>query len=196
MTRHKGAANPEPKLPDVLRPGLNIVFCGSAAGAASARAGAYYAGPGNKFWDVLHRTGLTPRRLAPAAFPLLPDFGIGLTDMAKHYAGADAGIRRAHDDPAALKAKIVRFRPAVLAFNGKRAARAFVGHGVDYGRLDSTLSGTVLFVLPSTSGAAARYWDEVPWRTVAALSRSIRRALADGRPMPSHGDRRPISDPS
>lgn len=172
MTRHKGAANPEPKLPDVLRPGLRIVFCGSAAGAASARAGAYYAGPGNKFWDVLHRTGLTPRRLAPAEFPSLPEFGIGLTDMAKHYAGADSGIRRAHDDPAALKAKIARFRPALLAFNGKRAAKAFVGGDIGYGRLDLTLGDTVLFVLPSTSGAAARYWDERPWRTLAALGRS------------------------
>ncbi len=173
MTRQTGAANPEPKLPDVLRPGLRFVFCGSAAGAASARAGAYYAGPGNKFWAVLHRTGLTPRRLAPAEFPLLPDFGIGLTDMAKHYAGGDAGIRRAHDDPAALTAKINRFRPAVLAFNGKRAARAFVGHDVGYGRLDSMPGGTVLFVLPSTSGAGAAYWDEAPWRAVAALGRSV-----------------------
>lgn len=173
MTRHKGAANPEPKLPDVLRPGLNIVFCGSAAGAASARAGAYYAGPGNKFWDVLHRTDLTPRRLAPTEFRTLPDYGIGLTDMAKHYVGADAGIRRAHDDPAALQAKIARFQPALLAFNGKRAAKAFVGGDVDYGRLDLTLGTVALFVLPSTSGAAARYWDEDPWHAVAALCRSI-----------------------
>ncbi len=170
---NKPAKESEPKLPDVLRSGLKIVFCGSAAGAVSARAGAYYAGPGNKFWDVLHRTGLTPRRLAPAEFPLLPEFGIGLTDMAKHYAGADAGIRRSHDDPAALAAKIARFRPAILAFNGKRAAKAFVGGDIGYGRLDLTPDGTVLFVLPSTSGAAARYWDEDPWQTVATLSRSI-----------------------
>ena len=43
-------------LPDVLEPGLRVVFCGTAAGKASARAGAYYAGPGNAFWPTLHRS--------------------------------------------------------------------------------------------------------------------------------------------
>ena len=36
-----------PVLPDVLGPGLRIVFCGMAAGDRSAREGAYYADPGN-----------------------------------------------------------------------------------------------------------------------------------------------------
>lgn len=38
-----------PVLPDLLRPGLRVVFCGTAAGAASALSGAYYAGRGNRF---------------------------------------------------------------------------------------------------------------------------------------------------
>lgn len=36
-------------LPDRLGPGLRVVFCGTAAGAVSARKGHYYAGPGNLF---------------------------------------------------------------------------------------------------------------------------------------------------
>ena len=44
-------------LPDVLPPGLAVVICGTAAGTASARAGAYYAGPGNAFWATLTRSG-------------------------------------------------------------------------------------------------------------------------------------------
>jgi TDG/mug DNA glycosylase family protein len=36
---------PAPVLPDVLAPGLRVVFCGYAPGTASARAGAYYAAP-------------------------------------------------------------------------------------------------------------------------------------------------------
>ena len=47
-------------LPDVLVPGLAVVFCGSAVGAASARRRAYYAGPGNAFWRTLSEVGLTP----------------------------------------------------------------------------------------------------------------------------------------
>jgi len=55
-------------LPDVLRPGLRLVICGSAASAVSAARGAYYAGPGNKFWRILAETGLTPHQLEPARF--------------------------------------------------------------------------------------------------------------------------------
>jgi len=55
-------------LPDILRPGMRVVFCGTAAGTAFARAGAYYAGPGNAFWATLHSTGLTPVRFSPAEF--------------------------------------------------------------------------------------------------------------------------------
>jgi TDG/mug DNA glycosylase family protein len=55
-------------LDDLLRPGLRIVICGTAAGERSAKLGAYYAGPGNKFWRTLHKVGLTPRALIPAEF--------------------------------------------------------------------------------------------------------------------------------
>jgi len=77
-------------LPDVLGPGLAVVFCGTAAGAESARRGAYYAGPGNAFWHTLYHVGLTPRQLQPEEYRLVGQFGLGLTDLAKHAAGADA----------------------------------------------------------------------------------------------------------
>jgi TDG/mug DNA glycosylase family protein len=164
-------------LPDVLGPGLKIVICGSAAGTASARAGAYYAGPGNRFWWILAHSGLTARQLAPHEFALLPSFGIGLTDLAKRQSGPDASLGPGADDPAALAAKIARWAPRALAFNGKRAAQAFLDRAVDYGRSENAASGpngcpsggTALFVLPSTSGAARRYWDEAPWLELAAF---------------------------
>ena len=155
-------------LPDVLGPGLRIVFCGSAAGAASARASAYYAGPGNRFWPTLHRVGLTPRLLAPAEFRLALQYGIGLTDLCKTEAGADSGLSAEADDAAALAAKVRRHRPAVLAFNGKRAARVFLDAGaLDYGEQTQRIGATAIHVLPSTSGAARRWWDEAFWRRVA-----------------------------
>ncbi|MDE0408815.1 MAG: mismatch-specific DNA-glycosylase, partial [Alphaproteobacteria bacterium] len=70
-------------LPDILPPGLDLAVCGAAAGRRSAEVGAYYAGSGNRFWRILHETGLTPRLLGPEEFRLLPEFGIGLTDLAK-----------------------------------------------------------------------------------------------------------------
>ena len=67
--------------PGLLRPGLDLVICGTAAGSEFARRGQYYAGPGNRFWPVLHETGLTDRLLNPSEFGRLPDYGIGLTDV-------------------------------------------------------------------------------------------------------------------
>jgi len=158
-------------LPDLLMPGLNLVVCGSAAGTVSARAGAYYAGPGNKFWRILAETGLTPRILRPEEFWLLPSFGIGLTDLAKYVFGADSVIRPTDDDPAGLRARIQACRPGMLAFNGKRAATAFLGRPVTYGVGPVLPDFPPIFVLPSTSGAASGHWDPHWWHLLARTVR-------------------------
>ena len=93
-------------LPDVLAPGLRVVFCGTAPGTRSAREGAYYAHPGNYFWRTLHAVGLTPERLPPAQFRRVLAFGIGLTDVAKHAFGADAELPSTAFDAAALRRKL------------------------------------------------------------------------------------------
>ena len=158
-------------LPDVLQPGLRLVICGSAAGTVSAQKGAYYAGPGNKFWHVLAETGLTSRLLQPSDFRLLPSFGIGLTDMAKTVSGADTAIRPSHDNPAGLRARIVACRPGMLAFNGKRAAARFLGvpgAALPYGPGPVVADFPPIFVLPSTSGAASGHWDSTHWHRLAA----------------------------
>jgi TDG/mug DNA glycosylase family protein len=158
-------------LPDLLRPGLKLVICGSAAGLRSAEARAYYAGPGNRFWEILFKTGLTPTRLSPAEFPRLLDFQIGLTDMAKKTFGADSGLAAGDFDAMRLRNLIVAHRPAILAFNGKRAATAFFGRTVDYG-YRKNFGGTRIYVAPSTSGAARGFWNEDIWREIADATRA------------------------
>jgi len=162
----------EPVLPDILEANLRIVFCGSAAGAASSRASAYYAGPGNKFWSILHKTRLTPYLLIPQQFTELANFRIGLTDLAKHASGSDADLPSDADDPAGLRELILQFEPNYLAFNGKRSGKEFIkfhtgSRSIDYGLQGSTVGKTAIFILPSTSGAANRYWDEAPWYALA-----------------------------
>jgi TDG/mug DNA glycosylase family protein len=165
----------EHKLPDVLSHDLCVIFCGTAAGAYSARVGAYYAHPQNKFWRTLYQVGLTPRLLAPHEFPLLPQYGIGLTDIAKTYSGADKGLRRAHFDPAALRHKIELYAPRVLAFDSKNAARGFYGaakgKALAYEQQPDKIGATVVFVLPSTSGAASGFWDVSHWQALADFVR-------------------------
>jgi TDG/mug DNA glycosylase family protein len=172
-------------LPDVLGPGLDLVFCGTAPGAASARAGAYYAGPGNAFWPTLHRVGLTPVRLLPVEFARLPKFGIGLTDIAKTASGSDAEVGRAGFDVARLEAAVAASGASILAFNGKNAAGGALGRVPGYGRQPETLGAAAVWVLPSTSGAARRFWDIGPWqdlaRSTSQARKAGRRATAIGR---------------
>ena len=116
--------------------------------------------------------GLTPRLLAPAEFRTVLQYGIGLTDLCKTESGADSGLPREADDAAALAAKIARHRPAVLAFNGKRAARVFLDAPASTtGSSPAASAGRRVHVLPSTSGAARRWWDEAFWRRVAQAAR-------------------------
>ena len=155
-------------LPDVLAPGLRVVFCGTAAGEVAARVGAPYAGPGNRFWWVLRDVGLTPRVLEPLEFRTLVEYGIGLTDVAKHAVGGDAVLKRADFDAAAVIEKMERFKPGVLAFVGKRAAREVLRRNPrGYGEQDVTIDETRVWVVPSTSGAARGFWDIAPWRALA-----------------------------
>jgi double-stranded uracil-DNA glycosylase len=161
-------------LPDLLRSGLRVVFCGTAAGTASAKAGAYYAGPGNRFWETLHATGLTPVRLTPSEFERLPEFGIGLTDLCKVRHGSDAEVGTGHFDIDRLAANIAAAEPPRLAFNGKNAARGALGRPVDYGVQPETIGRAEVWVLPSTSGAARGFWDVRHWQRIADACRSHR----------------------
>lgn len=150
-------------VPDLLAPGLRIVFCGTAPSRASAAAKAYYARPGNRFWPALHAAGITGHRFRPADYAGLLELGIGLTDLCKGHSGNDDELPSGAFDARALRRKIVRYRPGVVAFTSKNAARAFLGRGVDYGWQPERIGQTRLFVLPSPSGQASRFWDERWW---------------------------------
>ena len=86
-------------LPDVLQPGLKVVFCGTAVGNRSAAVGEYYAGRGNQFWRILHLTGLTPRLLEPREYMRLLEYGLGLeywhstaSALRERFWGGDPGF--------------------------------------------------------------------------------------------------------
>jgi len=160
-------------LPDALPNGLRAVICGTAAGTVSAARGHYYAGPGNRFWAVLHQTGLTPRELSPSEFRSLCDHGLGLTDIAQLVPGADVTLKAGNFNVSGFIESIRQCQPEVVAFNGKKAARVFYGLGerepLEYGPGKPLTDFPKIFVLPSTSGSARRYWDLQPWQQFARL---------------------------
>jgi TDG/mug DNA glycosylase family protein len=186
-------------LPDLLRPGLDLVICGTAAGAISAACGAYYANPGNRFWSVLAETGLTPHRFRPEEFPRLNALGIGLTDVCKSASGQDDALPREGFDRVRLAEAMRRHRPRLLAFNSKRAAAEFLGlptGRIPYGPLPFPALPDLppIMVLPSTSGLACRAWDPAPWRAMAALVLSWRCAAVTRRAVPESPSQTPRPD--
>ena len=158
-------------LSDLLRYNQKVVFCGTAAGAVSAKKRQYYAGPGNKFWRTLSEIKLTDRILKPHEFKKLLDFNIGLTDLVKKQSGPDSKIIFREKDRIEFEKRIKKKKPKYLCFNGKRAAQEYLKHKVKYDLQSESIEKTRIFVAPSTSGAANRFWDIKIWRELSRLIR-------------------------
>jgi TDG/mug DNA glycosylase family protein len=148
-------------VPDVLAPGLRIVFCGINPGLASAAAGAHFANPRNDFWRLLHASRLTPRVLEPTEQYEALRYGIGLTNAALRTTPGSSDLRRSDfaDARRRLERLAGELEPQWLAFVGKEAYRGTFGERPELGLQARTLGATRLFVLPSTSPANAA----VPW---------------------------------
>ena len=163
-------------LPDRLRPGLKLVFCGTAAGRQSALQKAYYAHGQNKFWKALYQVGLTPHQFMPHDYEKLWELGIGLTDIAKYSFGMDHQLPAEALGPeavAALELRIAAVKPAILAFTSLNGGRKVMGAKAVAGEQPETLGATRVFILPSPSPLAANHWDIKPWRALARAFKKL-----------------------
>jgi double-stranded uracil-DNA glycosylase len=163
-------------LQDVLQNSLRVVLCGTAAGTASARAKAYYAHKQNKFWNILHETGLTPELLQPHQYRDLLQHRIGLTDLVKTHSGMDHQIPISNlklDARTRLRDSIKAFRPDFLAFTSKASGQGFLGGKRDYGEQTERIADTRIWILPSTSGAANGSWRPDVWHAFADAVRAV-----------------------
>ncbi|MDE2738423.1 MAG: mismatch-specific DNA-glycosylase [Rhodobacteraceae bacterium] len=162
---------PQPVLPDLLQPNLKLVFCGTAPSLRSADKQAYYAHPGNKFWQVIYDIRLTPIKLQPQQFRQVINFGLGLTDLVKYAKGSDADLLSTDYDTKSFHDKIMKYQPLVVAFTSKTGGKAYLRRSVDYGHQPETIGQTMVYVLPSTSGRASRYWNIKPWDELSKFLR-------------------------
>jgi TDG/mug DNA glycosylase family protein len=147
-------------IPDVIAPGLRVLFCGINPGLYSGATGYHFARPGNRFWPALHGAGFTDRVLSPWEQRELLEHGYGITNLvARTTAAADelteaelvAGRRR-------LLAKVKRYSPRYLAVLGVTAYRsAFEQPKAMLGRQPETLGNTIVWVLPNPSGLNAHH---------------------------------------
>ncbi|CAN5440790.1 G/U mismatch-specific DNA glycosylase [soil metagenome] len=142
-------------LPDVLTPGLVVVFVGLNPGAGSAAVGRNFANPSNRFWKTLHGAGFTPDRLSAEDDQTLTRFGCGLTTAVSRPTRS-AGELQAADyraDAEALRAKIKHYRPNTVAFLGK-AAFATISRSprLEWGSQTATFADASVWILPNPSG--------------------------------------------
>lgn len=154
---------PDEGVPDLLGPGLELLFVGFNPSPRSAESGHHYAGPGNQFWRLLFAAGLVPRPLAPADGGELPALGVGSTNLvARPTRGADdltrAELRAGTPRLAAL---VDRYGPRVVAYTGKGVYLAASGRSrASWGPQEASLFGARDVVLPSPSGRVRMTFEE------------------------------------
>lgn len=157
-------------IPDVLAPGLCVLFVGINPGLYSGWTGYHFARPGNRFWPALHAAGFTPRLLHPSEEHELLDYGCGVTNFVNRATATAAELSA--DELVAggerLMQTVRQFRPQSVAVLGITAYRmAFSLSRAQLGRQPELLAETPLWVLPNPSGLNAHY-------TPAALAEVFR----------------------
>ena len=184
-------------VPDLVRPGVRLLFVGINPGLWTAAAQAHFARPGNRFYKALHAGGLVGEALdvrtgfdARSRSALL-DRGIGITNLVNRATAradelAPDELRRG---ARALARKVERWRPRVVAVVGISAYRtAFDRPDAVVGRQADKLGMADLWALPNPSGLNAHY-------QVDALARLYREAARAAGLDLSRPSRAPASRP-
>lgn len=146
---------PDLTLPDILEPGLDLIFVGINPSIYSATRGHYFARPSNRFWACLNQSGLVPERVGPEDDTRLPSFGIGLTDIVKRatHDAAELSAAEFAEGREMLRGKLIAYAPQAVCFVGKlaythyRRRRRF-----PFGEQPERIGDAAVFVMPSTSG--------------------------------------------
>jgi TDG/mug DNA glycosylase family protein len=145
---------------DVIAPDLRVLFCGINPGLYTAAVGHHFARPGNRFWPTLYAAGFTDRLLSPFDERELLTSGYGITNVVQRATASADMLTKEEllEGGVRLRAKLLRYRPKVLAVLGLGAYRtAFNQPRAGVGRQQDLIGNTVLWVLPNPSGLNANY---------------------------------------
>lgn len=159
-TRAEQAAAAGRTIPDVIAPGLLVLFSGINPGLYSAATGRHFARPGNRFWPALHTSGFTDRLLRPSEQDKLLDLGLGITNVAARSTARADELSNSEliAGGQILAGKLVAFGPRWLAVVGVTAYRtAFARPKAVVGPQDQLIGTTAVWVLPNPSGLNAHW---------------------------------------
>ena len=152
------------EVPDLIGPGLVLLFVGINPGLWTAATQTHFARPGNRFYPALLRAGIIERSIDPTAGmtdadrAYLLQRGIGITNIVRR-ATARADELSAQEYAAGgrtLRVTVREHRPRVVAVAGITAYRAAFGERrARPGRQPGDLVGAQLWVVPNPSGLNA-----------------------------------------
>lgn len=164
-------------VPDVIGPGLLVLFCGINPGLYTAAVGHHFARPGNRFWPALHQSGFTDRLLSPFAERELLRLRLGVTNVVPRATAAASELTREDfiKGGRRLRAKVRRYSPRTVAVLGVGAYReAFACPKAMIGEQAETIGDARVWVLPNPSGLNANY----QLNDLVKLFKELRRAAA------------------
>jgi TDG/mug DNA glycosylase family protein len=176
-TRDQLLASAGRAIPDLIAPGLDVLFCGINPGLYSAATGLHFARPGNRFWRALHDGGLTKTQLQPWQQQAMLAARLGITNLVMRATAtaAELSTTEIRAGRAALERKVRRYRPLAVAVVGIGAYRvAFDRPRATIGRQPETIDGALLWVLPNTSGLNANHQAGDFAEAFRALARAVR----------------------
>jgi double-stranded uracil-DNA glycosylase len=147
-------------VPDLIGPGLNVLFCGINPGLYSGATGHHFARPGNRFWPALHLAGFTSRVLSPWEEHLLLEEGLGITNLVARAttSAAELTASELRAGRRRLERKVRRYSPEWVAIVGIGAYRtAFERPTARMGFQAELIEQSGLWVLPNPSGLNANH---------------------------------------
>lgn len=152
------------EVPDLVGPGLRLLFVGINPGLWTAATQTHFAHPGNRFYPALLRAGIVDRVLDRVAGmtdddrTYLVSRGIGITNLVRRAtARADElSAEELRDGSARLTRFVEAHRPRVVAVAGITAFRtAFGQRTAKAGPQPEHLSDAEVWVVPNPSGLNA-----------------------------------------
>lgn len=177
-TREQILAAEGKTVPDVIAPGLKVLFCGINPGLYTAAVGHHFARPGNRFWKALHESGFTDRLLSPFDERELLLLGYGVTNIVARATAVADSLTKGETVKGGqrLAAKVRRYQPKILAVLGMGAFRvAFARPKSGVGRQPFMIGETITWVLPNPSGLNANYQQA----ELTRLFRELKAAAAE-----------------